>query len=849
MLGGLLEKQPVKTSETKSRNISLISESREILWDKYFQTFNFYFSKPVNEILADVAVPHVIMFKDYLYYDDEREFLRRCYSTSDFSNRIEGLANMQQDIGFTMRPTLIAQKQSNIIMRRNLQLQKLYINKISAEGDNQQPLLRHVPLIPRYLEDVVFSSNALSETLKSKSLTPSATDNRVEESFLRALKCEEEQISFQKQESLIRNVLDSRLDEDGDNSKAENIDSVIENYSFNSILKEQIGVEPMSLASSFEKSQIHAQIIQGAPSLNSSGKLSEESFIGLISRLRTLKETNLNPVLAKSVMPIETTGKQKNHVVKKIDRLYDQSADPRVALQHFSKSNLSIKSSSRAQSNPLLLKIKSDEKKKTRVPSLFDMASAELKKDLKTEYQVSSLADKVLSEKPNPPSFRVKNVQSPKASNGNEKGLIAKLPSSPKHHQIDLTLNSPRDLVVVVAGSPARALSPIMEKKSLTISSSKTPSKTKDEKQLQLSRRSPLTTQISLSVSSLHNLKDNFSEVNCNKPKASILAAQTDQRGHEGLETSRNYSYHSGNKLSENKTPPKSVKEERLRRPYLKESIPSNLKTRLCGVETQLEVSQARVANNISPRYSLKTPTQRKQLPLQLTTEPSQHDSLKHNPKTLPNKHTIHKELWPETPLSDKKSTKPTYRFLKSKGTSVLSSLKALRTISDLSGSKTDKQLTKDTSAKFLHTKEMFLSRNDSARKSTKADSERETSSFIEQRPIFRVPNKARATFIETEVKDFFDRRNSDTKEFPPRKTCSPGKQNQRVCSGSNLQVFPRTNVELKGNSQKMGHKPGLTISTHEDYRGQAPSTSERAGGMHYILEKSKSPPRKDFEK
>lgn len=45
--------------------------------NQYFDTFNFYFSKPINEILANVIVPHVVNFKDYLYYDDDNEYLKR----------------------------------------------------------------------------------------------------------------------------------------------------------------------------------------------------------------------------------------------------------------------------------------------------------------------------------------------------------------------------------------------------------------------------------------------------------------------------------------------------------------------------------------------------------------------------------------------------------------------------------------------------------------------------------------------------------------------------------------------------------------------------------------------------
>jgi len=48
------------------------------MFTKYFEAFNFYFAKPINEILSNSPlVQHIILFKDYLVYDDENEYLKR----------------------------------------------------------------------------------------------------------------------------------------------------------------------------------------------------------------------------------------------------------------------------------------------------------------------------------------------------------------------------------------------------------------------------------------------------------------------------------------------------------------------------------------------------------------------------------------------------------------------------------------------------------------------------------------------------------------------------------------------------------------------------------------------------
>ena len=38
--------------------------------ERNFISFNFYLAKPINEILINLSVPHVITFKDNLFIDD-----------------------------------------------------------------------------------------------------------------------------------------------------------------------------------------------------------------------------------------------------------------------------------------------------------------------------------------------------------------------------------------------------------------------------------------------------------------------------------------------------------------------------------------------------------------------------------------------------------------------------------------------------------------------------------------------------------------------------------------------------------------------------------------------------------
>lgn len=60
---------------------------------KYFEAFHFYFAKYVNEILANVEVPNVILFKDIAYFDPENEYIKRFYQGKEFAGKMKGLLN------------------------------------------------------------------------------------------------------------------------------------------------------------------------------------------------------------------------------------------------------------------------------------------------------------------------------------------------------------------------------------------------------------------------------------------------------------------------------------------------------------------------------------------------------------------------------------------------------------------------------------------------------------------------------------------------------------------------------------------------------------------------------------
>ena len=47
-----------------------------MITNKYFEAFNFYMAKSINEILANISVPNAILFRDINFNDPETEYLK-----------------------------------------------------------------------------------------------------------------------------------------------------------------------------------------------------------------------------------------------------------------------------------------------------------------------------------------------------------------------------------------------------------------------------------------------------------------------------------------------------------------------------------------------------------------------------------------------------------------------------------------------------------------------------------------------------------------------------------------------------------------------------------------------------
>ena len=117
-----------------------IRASKDILFNKYFEAFNFYFSKHINELIADIALPHVILYKDYLYFDDDDEFLKRYYTFQEACPRIDSLSKFYFEAeGNIYKPNLVVHDQHKIMLKRYDRHQNLILTKLrNLQNNNTQ---------------------------------------------------------------------------------------------------------------------------------------------------------------------------------------------------------------------------------------------------------------------------------------------------------------------------------------------------------------------------------------------------------------------------------------------------------------------------------------------------------------------------------------------------------------------------------------------------------------------------------------------------------------------------------------------------------------------------------------
>ncbi|CAD8122587.1 unnamed protein product [Paramecium sonneborni] len=88
-----------KEYQISKENLKIIRQSEliqnTVIWThknlflRYCQSQNYYYTRDVNEILADASSKAVIRYKDWYGYDDDDEYLKRYYFTDEYPQKVQ----------------------------------------------------------------------------------------------------------------------------------------------------------------------------------------------------------------------------------------------------------------------------------------------------------------------------------------------------------------------------------------------------------------------------------------------------------------------------------------------------------------------------------------------------------------------------------------------------------------------------------------------------------------------------------------------------------------------------------------------------------------------------------------
>ena len=152
--------------QTTSTVKNLTNNAAKHLYVKYFEDFNFYFAKSVNEILSNIHSSDELWFKDYVIYDSKEEIMRRYYNTQESDIRLSNYAAYYAELEDYLIPHHELHFQRKLLFKRRKRKYKLKSRQFELSRINPTPnrMKRRPGLLDRldkktmYLEDVNVSN-------------------------------------------------------------------------------------------------------------------------------------------------------------------------------------------------------------------------------------------------------------------------------------------------------------------------------------------------------------------------------------------------------------------------------------------------------------------------------------------------------------------------------------------------------------------------------------------------------------------------------------------------------------------------------------------------------------------
>jgi len=124
-------------SAQKKEKVSGQRLVQQSLENKYFESFNFYFAKPINEIVSGSKTSHAILFRDYNFYDNRHESMRRWYTTPESVLRLNNYADFFEEIKKQYYAYITSKEAMSTLSNRLYVIHHLKHNNNKSEQSNR----------------------------------------------------------------------------------------------------------------------------------------------------------------------------------------------------------------------------------------------------------------------------------------------------------------------------------------------------------------------------------------------------------------------------------------------------------------------------------------------------------------------------------------------------------------------------------------------------------------------------------------------------------------------------------------------------------------------------------------
>lgn len=156
-----------KVAEYAKENDGLLKLIDDNLESIYFDDFNFYFSKPINELISNSRTPHAILFRDYQFYDLEETSMRRWYTEEESYIRLQNYTAFFAEIDKKYYPTTCISEQRKIMNKRLYKIHKLKRMKEEGRSEHGAPVNPFTDQVLKNLDHDSHFMLQLSEQMQS----------------------------------------------------------------------------------------------------------------------------------------------------------------------------------------------------------------------------------------------------------------------------------------------------------------------------------------------------------------------------------------------------------------------------------------------------------------------------------------------------------------------------------------------------------------------------------------------------------------------------------------------------------------------------------------------------------